>query len=325
MSGLISIIIPVYNTGTYLTRCVQSILVQDYPEIEIILVDDGSTDLSTCSICDELANNNESIRVFHKSNGGSASARNYGIKKAKGKFLGFVDSDDVIDPKMYSSLLSDLQSNNVKIALGNIATEEDGRLIDKREALPSGVYYNTELLHYFCLGHWHSACTNLYARSLFDNTLFPEGEVNEDYMLNYWLFKEQPKVYFNSTAYYHYVRREGSNTSSPVTLAFLDWIKHTSIIREELSAREDLKEEADYQYLYSNIILGNKCLLSLGKKESVDADKLYTLVARNLKTERKKVFRNRFLSARYRSFGLLLSCTPRLYKCLAKPLIRAIK
>ena len=325
MDELISVVVPVYNTGQYLTRCIKSILAQDYREIEILLVDDGSTDQPTRLLCDTLAENNAAIRVFHKSNGGSASARNFGIKEARGNYIGFVDSDDVIDPNMYSSLLYDIQSQRVKIAIGNIATEENGRIIDIHKALSSGIYENTQLLHYFFLGYWHSACTNLYAKSLFEQTLFPEGEVNEDYMLNYWLFKEQEKVYFNNTSFYHYVRRAGSNTSSPVTLAFLDWIKHTSLIRKEFSSHDNLSEEADYQYLYSNIILGNKCLLSLGGKSSDDADELYNFVTGNLKKERKKVLRNKYLSMRYRLFGILLSCIPVLYKRIAIHIINVLK
>ena len=145
MDELISVVVPVYNTGQYLTRCIKSILAQDYREIEILLVDDGSTDQATRLLCDTLAENNAAIRVFHKSNGGSASARNFGIKEARGNYIGFVDSDDVIDPNMYSSLLYDIQSQRVKIAIGNIATEENGRIIDIHKALSSGIDENTQL------------------------------------------------------------------------------------------------------------------------------------------------------------------------------------
>ena len=107
-------------------------------------------------------------------------------------------------------------------------------------------------------------------------------------MLNYWLFKEEENVFFNSTVFYHYVKREESNTTSPVTRAFLDWIKHTSLIRTDYSNHPQLWEEADYQYLYSNIILGNKCLLTLGKMVSSDANEVYDVVTRNLREERKK-------------------------------------
>ena len=325
MEELISVIIPVYNTGPYLERCLNSVLRQDHPFLEILLVDDGSSDALTIQLCDKLASENENVMTYHKKNGGSASARNFGIQYAHGDYIGFVDSDDVIEPNMYSSLFSDIQSHNVKIAIGNIATEENGRLIDSLESLPSGEYNNTELLHFFFLGHWHSACTNLYEKSLFDVALFPEGEVNEDFMLNYWLFKEQEKVYYNSTAFYHYVRREGSNTASPVTMAFLDWIKHTALICKDLSGRDDLAEEKEYQYLYSNIILGNKCLLTLKKAYSKDANQLYGIVTSNLKKERKRVLKNAYLSVKNRLFGILLSYVPSLYKAITIPILHVIK
>lgn len=322
---LISIIIPVYNTGKYLDNCIKSVADQDYPNIEIIIINDGSNDEPTITICNELAIQYANVIVIHKENGGSASARNYGIKMAHGDYIGFVDSDDIIEPNMYSSLYNDLISHNVKIAIGNIATEENGQLIDRKGSVPEGEYSNKQLLHYFFLGYWHSACTNLYTRSLFDSVQFPEGEVNEDYMLNYWLFKNQDRVYYNNNVFYHYIRRKGSNTSSPVTMSFLDWIKHTSAIRQDYQNCDNLREEADYQYLYSNIVLGNKCLLSLGKGRSEDADKLYKTVTDNLKQERKKVFHNKFLTKRYRIFGILLSCIPHLYKAAVIPVVHAIK
>ena len=84
MSDLISVIVPVYNTGDYLDRCFNSILAQDYNPIEIIVVDDGSTDAATVAKCDELGLNNSNVHVFHKSNGGLSSARNFGIEQSRG-------------------------------------------------------------------------------------------------------------------------------------------------------------------------------------------------------------------------------------------------
>ena len=325
MSDVISVIIPVYNTGQFLVRCVNSVLNQDYPHLEIIIVDDGSSDGHTPSLCDSLAEESYRITVYHKDNGGLSSARNYGIKRAHGHYVGFVDSDDVIEPNMYSSLYRDLISHKVRVSICNLATEDNGHLIDKLETIPGGEYNNTELLHFFFLGHWHSACTNLYEKSLFDSVLFPEGEINEDYMLNYLVYKEQEKIYYNSATYYHYVRRQGSITSSPVSLAFIDWIKHTSLVRDEYKDHPELSGEAEYQYLYSNIILGNKCLLSLGKSQSPDAEQLYRIVTRNLKQERKRVLTNRYLSNRYRLFGALLSYVPHFYKTAAIPFIHVYK
>ena len=100
---LISVIVPVYNILDCLERCVNSICAQTWKNLEILLVDDGSTD-GTGKLCDLLAEKDDRIRVFHKPNGGSSSARNLGISMAKGKWIGFVDSDDWIEPQMYERL-----------------------------------------------------------------------------------------------------------------------------------------------------------------------------------------------------------------------------
>lgn len=92
---LISVIVPVYNIIPYLPRCVESLQKQTYPELEILLIDDGSTD-DTPALCDRLAENDPRIRVFHKENGGPSSARNFGLTQAAGAYVGFVDSDDYV-------------------------------------------------------------------------------------------------------------------------------------------------------------------------------------------------------------------------------------
>ena len=116
MEKLISVIVPVYNVEEYVEKCVLSIINQTYKNLEIILVDDGSTDNSG-KICDEIAIKDNRIKVIHKKNGGLSDARNVGIDIAKGDYLGFVDSDDYIDPDMYSILL-----NNMNLTFSDIST-----------------------------------------------------------------------------------------------------------------------------------------------------------------------------------------------------------
>ena len=115
---MISVIVPVYNVKDYLERCVKSIINQTEKDIEIILVDDGSTDGSSL-ICDELAKSDNRITVFHKANGGLSSARNCGIERAKGKYLCFIDSDDIISPYFVEHLLTLIQKYNCDIRLGS--------------------------------------------------------------------------------------------------------------------------------------------------------------------------------------------------------------
>ena len=139
---LLSVIVPVYNIMEYLPRCVRSLEQQTYRDLEILLVDDGSTD-GTGALCDRLAREDGRIRVFHKENGGTSSARNLGIEKARGEFLGFVDSDDFVEPDMYMHLLQAAEGKeNWLVQAGRDEVDEQGgqlpgicRIPEEREAL----------------------------------------------------------------------------------------------------------------------------------------------------------------------------------------------
>ena len=113
---LISIIVPVYNMEKYLARCVDSIIAQTYDKIEIILVDDGSTDNSS-SMCDHYARKDERIKVVHKLNGGLSDARNAGFAVATGSYIGYVDSDDWIEPDMYEKMYYACVENDAELAV----------------------------------------------------------------------------------------------------------------------------------------------------------------------------------------------------------------
>ena len=325
MHDTISIIVPIYNTGLYLEKCIESIIKQDYPYIEIIMVDDGSTDQSTIDICKNIEANNDNVYYYRKSNGGSASARNYGIQKAHGKYIGFVDSDDVIDSDMYSTLYSLIIQDRVFVSICGISIESNNKASQDDKEIKSGVYNNQTLMHHFLLGHWHSACTCLYEKSLFDKQSFPEGEVNEDYILNYQIFKFLPEISFTNKPYYHYIKRGASNTCSPKTLKFLDWIKHTSLILQEMSKNTSLIQEAEYQYLHSIIVLSNSALLSVNNVHSHEAKQLYDIVAGYLKHKKKMLFRNKFLTCRLKLMGFFIALTPSLYKVIILKLLKVKK
>lgn len=118
MTELISVIVPIYNTEKYLVECVESIREQTYSNIEIILVDDGSTDASI-EICDEFSKKDSRVRVFHKENEGSAVAKNFGIQQSKGEYIILVDSDDIVSDKMIEVLYTHIKEKNADIAIGN--------------------------------------------------------------------------------------------------------------------------------------------------------------------------------------------------------------
>lgn len=128
MKNLISIIIPVYNGERYLSKCIDSILNQTYSNLEVILVDDGSTD-SSPKICDKYSKKDNRIKVIHKKNGGVSSARNMGISKSTGDYIGFVDSDDYIEPNMYENLFNALKDSHTEISMCGYNELENNKII----------------------------------------------------------------------------------------------------------------------------------------------------------------------------------------------------
>lgn len=217
---LISVIVPVYKVEAYLGRCVSSIQAQTYPNIEIILVDDGSPD-NCGKLCDEYAQNDLRIRVIHKANGGLSSARNAGIDAAAGEYLGFVDSDDWISVDMYEKLYSLIEKYDVPLAYGGrfdyssrTHTESIG-LCPPREEVVTG---EEMVRRIFTWDHLDSAaCDKLYHRDLFENIRYPLGIIGEDIPTTYRLAMKAEKAVACPLPFYHYFHREGSITTTAVS------------------------------------------------------------------------------------------------------------
>lgn len=212
---LISVIVPVYNIMDWLPRCVQSLRRQTYQRLEILLVDDGSTD-GTGQLCDTLAAEDERIRVLHKENGGSSSARNMGIEQARGEYLGFVDSDDYIEPDMYMQLYRAAARNDGwLVQLGRDEVDEQGgplpcicELPQKEEQIDSEEFLKEMLMH---RGDC-SLCTKLVSRELLGEERFPEKQLNEDFHLMIRLLQHAEGVVSLPVCGYHVFYRLGSNT-----------------------------------------------------------------------------------------------------------------
>ena len=223
----VSVIVPVYNVKAYLNRCVQSILNQTEQNIQIILVDDGSTDGSS-SLCDDLAKADNRIRVIHKENGGLSSARNCGLQNANGDFVCFIDSDDVISPYFVEHLLFLVAKYACDISVGRYVcfneTEPDFdtkdidiEIVEGKKAINQlfgDSYVNATI-----------ACNKLYKRSLFDDLKYPEGLINEDEALAYRLYYKANKVAFSSNIIYGYFMRANSITKSRFSKKNFDFLQ----------------------------------------------------------------------------------------------------
>ena len=220
---MISVIVPVFNVEQYLHKCIDSILNQTYNDLEIILVDDGSTDASY-EICERYANSDNRIKLFRKPNGGQGSARNLGLDIAMGDYIGFVDSDDFIPPMFYEillKLLNDYQADIVCCHYQFIQPDDK----------PKYIYYdyqkikeNAKLLitdeflqnfdNYYHAVSWISPCTKLYKREVFSCVRYMEGRIDEDSYILHNVIGNSKKMVRIEDKLYHYVWTQNSTSRS---------------------------------------------------------------------------------------------------------------
>ncbi len=257
MDDLISVIVPVYNVEKYVKKCVDSIIAQTYRNLEIILVDDGSTD-SSGRICDELASIDKRIIVIHKPNGGLSDARNAGISIARGKYLGFVDGDDLIHPQTYEILLTNALKCDAEISEGGYITSSKVSFEDFKENYKS---YDCIMLepqkalvdiytdkHYFHIMAW----TKIYRKELFEKIEFPKGKVHEDMKIMYKLFESCLCLVSTTLPLYFVTERPGSITRSKYNRSRLDcWSAHyfEAIHYFESKSNTEVAEAAKVGYL----------------------------------------------------------------------------
>ena len=214
---LISVIIPVYNAGKYFNHCIESIVNQTYKNLEIIIVDDGSTD-ETPKSCDEWAKKDKRIKVIHKENGGASSARNVGIDNAVGEYIGFVDADDYIDLDMYEIMMKDIISYGADASRCGIVRESDDgttenwgtgnydvRVVDGKQVLADvgeavgivPVHVGNKLFKTKCIGDIRFDTSYKFA---------------EDTLFNFMVAKNIKKMVYNDVNRYHYMFNESSIT-----------------------------------------------------------------------------------------------------------------
>lgn len=252
---MISIIVPVYKVEPYLRQCVDSILNQTYRDIEVLLVDDGSPD--RCGeICDEYAKKDQRIRVFHTENKGLSAARNLGLREAKGEYIGFVDSDDWIEPDMYEVLLRRLEETGADIGVCGVSYE--GIDYRKEFAFTEDIYTRTESLEHLVDGEINNGVWNkLYCRGLFNGICFLEGKTSEDVYATQKVICRADKVVTCSAIEYHYRVRPESITKNHSAKALFDYADaHLSryyFFKDEMDELFEKKQDALLQYTAKGI------------------------------------------------------------------------
>ena len=205
---LISVIVPVYNAEEWMRESLESIRAQSYKNLEVLLIDDGSTDGSG-AICDEYAAMDGRFVAIHKENGGVSSARNVGLDRASGAWIGFVDPDDIARPELFARLLREAEASDsdiVACGFHRFGEENNDR------TFPAGRFDTREALLRMTLGEklnvhlWNK----IYRRELFDGILFPEGQISEDLLVMHRLFERAKQVSVIEDILYDYRVRGGS-------------------------------------------------------------------------------------------------------------------
>ncbi len=211
-NDLISIIVPVYNVEKYLSKCLDSIINQLYKNIEIILINDGSTDNSK-KICEEYVMKDNRITLINTKNSGQSAARNVGINAAKGKYIGFVDSDDYIEPSMFQYLYNLIKDNKADISICNYlyCTENSNlNLLEQKDYVLE--FTKKEALAKLLKGDMIQdfVWNKLYRKELFKDNLFVEGKKMEDIGIMYKLFNKADKIVLGNSIQYYYLQRSSS-------------------------------------------------------------------------------------------------------------------
>lgn len=209
--AIISIIVPVYNVEQYLDKCVDSVVKQTVQDIEIILVDDGSTD-SSGALCDAWEKKDSRITVIHKENGGLSDARNAGIRHSSAPYIGLIDSDDYIKPDMFEVLLNNLKKTGADLSMCGYADVYGSNVKNDNNDKSTETWTQEQTIREILLSKKESvhAVTKLYKRELFDHVEYPYGKVSEDAFVIMDILDQIKKAVYTPYAGYYYVHREGS-------------------------------------------------------------------------------------------------------------------
>ena len=297
-NDLISVIVPVYNVEKYLDACVKSIINQTYKKLEIILVDDGSTDNSP-SMCDEYKKKDDRIKVIHKINGGLSDARNAGLDIATGKYVTFIDSDDFINQHMINELYELINKYDSDISfVSQIRVPESS----------NGFENNTDKTYEKCVGRIEglknvfyckdnfipSACAKLYKTSLFKDIRYPFRVLYEDLATTYKLFDKAKKISYNNSNYYYYRQNQSSimhQTYKPIQLQVISNAEES--VRFFEKKEHEIYEAAIFRLVYESIELASR--MPYGCPE-------YSKVKKVLKEHLKAAIKNKNISKYQKMF-----------------------
>lgn len=309
---MISVIVPVYNVANFLNDCLTSIINQSYNDIEIILVDDGSTDQSG-EMCNKFAAKDERIRVIHQNNGGLSNARNVGLDVAKGKFVVFVDSDDYLHQKMIEKLYNAVVSWKADIACCDYTSIEfhndsysEIEVFKQRDAI-------SKLFDDY--GFQCFAWNKIYKSSLFEHIRYPERKLFEDIATTYQLFKRVNRVVYIKEKLYFYRQRTNSITKTKFNKRNRDLIDAIEFVYNDSMHCNLASERLKVGYLGYYLSYIQK-----GFTAKVDVDNEFNVLKERSRENLFSLIKEQNISAKKRIQLILIGVFPGIYKWLCRDL-----
>lgn len=312
----ISIIIPVYNVEQYLEKCISSVTNQSYANLEILLINDGSTDKSP-ALCDALAKADSRIKVIHKKSSGVSDTRNRGIDAASGKLISFVDSDDIIAPDMIETLHRSLRENGCDISTCGVLNFKEGHQPESHDTTSevsvlsadnalAKMLYQREIVN--------GPVAKLFKKSLFSNIRFPKGiVVGEDLDINYQIFSKAKRVSVSPSRKYYYLQRTGSAMHSVFSLSRMHGLAVAKKIHNDAEKRHpDILKSAKNRLFMEAIYIAIEVPYSKAyKKERRECIRLIHTLSKEVASDNQS-------KPRFKQYALLSSLSPNLLICLLK-------
>ncbi len=309
---LVSIIAPMFNVGTFARPCIKSLLAQTYENVEILVINDGSTD-ATMDVILDAAGGDPRVRILEKENGGLSSARNFGTKRCTGDYIMYVDGDDLIDPNCVELMVEAATEHDVSLVVGSFAKVPPVEEYEMKQTASFDVESGSERLRRLLLldGECGSAWGKLYARSLMPLLAYPEGQIFEDLGVTASVFSHVGRVAVTDAPFYAYVTRPNSITTlrkqGPKHVADMD--RAVASVHEALDGA--FEREFECFRAYSSLRVAMR--IDLHNFEDKNDGRMCVLRARELA---KAASRNPLASRTWKLRCALFSASPTLHNVL---------
>lgn len=308
----ISVIVPVYNVEKYLNRCVDSILNQTMQDLEIILVDDGSTD-SSGMICEDYKEKDARIKVIHKKNGGLSDARNVGEKNATADYVIFLDSDDYIHQEMLETLYVPIKEQGVEVSVCGVFNVYNEKEIPQYSKLEKFVCTGSEAFGLILEGNKipGTICNKMIKKELADKICFPVGRLYEDVFYTLKLMPLVKQVHVTTKPMYYYVHRQGSITTSRFKEADMDIVYAYKETMELIKKQyPELILQATFRLFWAYFVVVDRTLELKDFKNNIYYQRSRKFLQRNI----LRVIKNPYFTRNRRMAAVLLFLNINLYR-----------